>query len=510
MSAYKNERITATGLSYELPDGRILFSNLNLSLGSGLTALVGPNGVGKTTLARLLTGDLQPLRGRLHRTVPVTFFAQRETPEPVTVQDFLGTEYGWTQQGEKLLAGIDRESLCTALSGGQWMRARLARALNQGYLILDEPTNDIDRAGREIVLRFLREHNGGILLISHDRECLALCDETLELSNRGLTKYGGGWEAYSAARDHERESLAQALESAEKARDKALAVRNERREKQDKRNRRGADAAAKGGQAKILLGARKRAAQATTGKVDTETVHKVGEAARSLHRALQEVKVDPLMYADLEGQPLPAQKLIAEAAAFNVRYSGSLRWVYPHDLEFTWRGNIRMVLKGGNGSGKSTLLNALLAKLPESTQVRGSLSVGKVKTLYLDQRGAGLEEDKSVFDNIRAVCSASDAEIRNKLAGFLFTREAAFQPVRTLSGGERLRAALARGFLGESEGLSTVPDLLVLDEPTNNLDLANIAFLEKVIAGFRGAIIVISHDEAFIENCHLKERIELD
>ena len=239
------------------------------------------------------------------------------------------------------------------------------------------------------------------------------------------------------------------------------------------------------------------------------TLDKANEAARGLHKALQEIKIDPLMYAELGGRALPAQKLIAEATGFNVRYPGGNEWVFDHDLDFTWRGNTRIALKGGNGSGKSTLLKALLGKLPQGTDLRGKLNLGNCEVLYLDQHGGGLDEDKNVFENIRAVSSAPDTEIRNQLAGFLFTRDTAFQPVKTLSGGERLRAALAKGFLGRGFLGATVPNLLILDEPTNNLDLANITFLEKVLARFQGAVIVISHDETFLTNCGLTGEIVL-
>jgi ATPase subunit of ABC transporter with duplicated ATPase domains len=501
-----NRYLTARDLSYELPNGRLLFRNLTLSLGDRLTALVGPNGVGKTTLAKVLAGELAPTGGEVRRQGPLVFFAQREEPPPVSLEEFLGPEWAWTLQGERLLAGIDRTGSCTSLSGGQWMRARLARACaqEQSYLILDEPTNDLDRDGREAVLDFLRGHAGGALLISHDREALALCDEILELSNRGLSRHGGGWEVYRAARDQERENLTRSLAAAGKARDQALAERRKEREKQEKRNRRVADAAAKGGLPKILLGARKRAAQATTGKIDTGTLHKAAEAARSLQTALSELKVDPAMYAELEGRVLPAQKLVAEAAGFNLRYRGSGHWVYPGDLDFAWRGNVRLALRGANGSGKSTLLRALLGGLPSGVETRGGLRPGSLEILVLDQRLATLDDARTLFENVRDVSGASDTEIRNALARFLFPREAAFQKVGELSGGERLRAALARGFLGARR-----PELLLLDEPTNNLDAANIEFLEKVVARFRAAVLVISHDETFLANCRLEDELVL-
>lgn len=130
---------------------------------------------------------------------------------------------------------------------------------------------------------------------------------------------------------------------------------------------------------------------------------------------------------------------------------------------------------------------------------------GDLVTLYIDQSCHQLDDNKSIFENIRDVSSLTESEIRNGLAKFLFTKESVFQKAGELSGGERLRATLAQGFLCAEK-----PELLVLDEPTNNLDLANIEFLEELVREFRGALIVISHDEVFLENCRVTQIVSLD
>ncbi|MGZ5279156.1 MAG: ATP-binding cassette domain-containing protein, partial [Pseudobdellovibrionaceae bacterium] len=349
--------VTASGVSFELSNGRILFKNLNFSLESKLTALVGPNGVGKTCLAKLLANELQPTDGTIRRNASITFFPQRQVPEQITVDQFLALEYTWSILGEKLLTGIDRQTLCANLSGGQWMRVRLVRALGDQFLILDEPTNDLDRDGREALLQFLRETDGGALLISHDRECLQLCEDVLELSNKGLTKFGGGWSAYEKSKERERSNLKDTLDTATRDRDATLADRNDQKERQEKRNRRGTETAARGGLPKILLGARKRQAQATTGKVDASTLQRANESVREAYEVFNEMKIDPVMYAEISGSEIPSQKLVAEANGFNIQFQ---KWIYPKDLNFTWRGNIRIALKGSNGSGKSTLLKAMM------------------------------------------------------------------------------------------------------------------------------------------------------
>jgi ATPase subunit of ABC transporter with duplicated ATPase domains len=493
---FMNSNITVRGVSFELPNGRELFNNLNFSLDSQITALVGPNGGGKTTLARLLAGELEPTEGTIRRNGALTFFPQRMEPESIPVDEFLTLDYGWSALGETLLEGINRQQLCTTLSGGQWMRVRLARTLEDQFLILDEPTNDLDRSGRTAVLQFLREREGGVLLISHDRECLELCKDVLELSNRGLSKFGGGWSDYIEQREREREGLTQALEQAKRERDRAISGRNEQRARQEKRNSRGAKAAAQGGQAKILLGTRKRKAQATTGKLDAATLDRANIAVRETFDAWNELKIDPVMYADLMGDELPSQQLVAEASGFNIRFH---QWIYQEDLNFSWRGNVRIALKGGNGSGKSTLLKAILGT---EFETRGELRRGGLISLYVDQRCASLEGEKSIFENVRDSATLTESEIRNGLAKFLFQKESVFQKVKELSGGERLRAALAKGFLSQER-----PQLLVLDEPTNNLDLSNVEFLENLVREFRGALIVISHDSIFLEACGVTEEV---
>lgn len=495
---FMNSIITVRDVSFELSNGRLLLQNLNFSLETKLTALVGPNGVGKTCLAKLLAGEMPPTEGTIRRNGSLTFFPQRQAPEPISVDHYLALDYIWSELGEKLLQGIDRQNLCTNLSGGQWMRVRLTKTLNEQFLILDEPTNDLDREGREALLQFLRENQNGALLISHDRECLQLCEDVLEMSNRGLAKFGGGWTAYEEAKEQERGHLKTKLERATRERDAAYQDRQEQKEKQEKRNRRGSEMAARGGIPKILFGARKRRAQTTTGRIDSETLDRANQNAREAFEAFSELKVDPVMYADLAGIEIPNQKLVAEAQNFNIRFSD---WLYQEDLNFSWRGNIRLALKGANGSGKSTLLKALLG---ESFQSRGEIRRGFLETLYLDQTCGILDDTRSVIENVQEVSTLDESEIRNGLAKFLFTKEKVFQKVGSLSGGERLRAALARGLLG-----SVKPQLLILDEPTNNLDLANIEFLENLILQFRGALILISHDEVFLQNCGIQEELRV-
>lgn len=490
--------ITFRDVSFEFPNGRHLFGNLNFSLSNHLTALVGPNGIGKTTLAELILGLQAPTQGSIFRRASVGYFPQKESAPPLSVAEYLASDYSWSLIGVRLLEGIDLDQSCVRLSGGQWMRVRLAKALGSQFLVLDEPTNDLDREGREALKEFLRQKEGGALIISHDREILGLCSGVLELSSQGLESFAGDWSLYQEARRERNRLRARALEVAKKERDQAFKERKRKKDRQEKRSRRGAEVAGRGGMPKILLGARRRKAQVTTGQVETDTAEKAQVAVTQASEAFLNEKIDPLMYADLMGSPIPGQKLVAEAKNFNIRYEN---WIFTRDLNFSFRGNIRVAIKGKNGSGKSSLLRALLG---EELETRGELRVGNLKTAYLDQKGSILSEDKNILENLKEVAHATEAEIRNGLARFLFASEQVFQSVSSLSGGERLRVSLAKALMSSEK-----TELLILDEPTNNLDLVNIEFLEDLLEGYKAALILISHDEIFLKKVQINQELVL-
>ncbi len=490
--------VTVNGVSFELPNGRTLFNKISFSLNSKITALVGPNGAGKTCLAKLIVGEFLPTTGTVRKNAAVVFFPQREPANFITVEDYLSSRYSWSVLGEKLLSGIDRASFCSNLSGGQWMRVRLASKLDDQFLILDEPTNDLDREAKAILRNFLGEYRHGVLLISHDREILALCDDVLELSSQGIEKYGGGWQSYEIEKERERNQSLNELDRAKRERDRAKADRITQIEQQEKRNRQGKKFAEKTGMAKIVIGAKKRQAQATTGRMNVSTMERANSKAKEAYEALNEIKNDPVMYADLKGVEIPNQKLVAEAKDYNIFFE---KWLYEKDLNFSWRGNVRLAIKGPNGSGKTTLIRAILG---HSTKTKGELRLGKLPTLYLDQKCSTLDESKSIFENVRVISKMSECEIRNNLAKLLFTGDSVFQVVHSLSGGERLRTAIACGLLAEEK-----PELIILDEPTNNLDLGNIKFLGNLISQFKGAVIIISHDEIFLQECGIDSELSL-
>lgn len=495
-----SSKLTLHRVSFEYPNGHILFKDLNFSIQNEIVGLVGTNGVGKSTLAKLIAGEIELGAGTIQRNTLISYLSQREVPPSVSVDEFTAPQSHWNIYQQRILEGINPELACSKLSGGQWMRVRLAKILGECFLILDEPMNDLDRAGRDILIEFLKQHRSGALLISHDQESLEICESILELSPKGLTKFGGAWSEYLEHKDSLIENLERELVQNKKEKSQLITARSKRMADQEKRSQRGAKNAVKTGMSKIQIGGRKRTAQTTAGKIDLVTKDRLDSASSNLRDALEKMKTEPVMYSQMKGKSIPSQKLVAEALEYNLYFD---QWLYRHPLNFCWRGNIRIALCGPNGSGKTTLLESITGA--QFTSIKGEMRRGHLNILYINQKCSFLDDEKSIFENVREKASLDESEIRNSLAKFLFTKDKVFQKVKELSGGERLRASLAKGLLDTQK-----PEVLILDEPTNNLDRVNIQFLEGLVTEFQGAVVVVSHDEYFLKNCNIKERLFLN
>lgn len=496
-------------VGYEWPNGHLIFNNLNFSLEHKIYGLVGANGAGKTTLARLISGDLDPTSGSISNTDQerVQFFQQSETPPKITISEYLSeASRAYDPFQTAFLKGLSDKRLCSSLSGGEWARVRLAKvgSSDSTFLILDEPTNHLDCSGRKAVHEFLDRFRGGVLIISHDREILEKADKILELTSNGLSVFGGSWSEYSTRREKERARLGLDLEKAKKRRKDRQRSRQQKMERQAKRQKQGKLNAPTSGLPKILLGARKRAAQVSQGKIDRTTMNEVDDAVAEAWDAFQKLKIDPVMYARLPEVSLPPGKMVIEAKEFNFRFAGAHRNLWPTDLTFSFRGPARIAIQGPNGSGKSTLLH-LLKKEKLSGSSKGSLQIGSVRATFLDQDYSMLNKELSVIENIQEAAKLPESELRSLLAMFLFTGEKVHQQVSELSGGEVLRVALAQVLLSNPPA-----NVLCLDEPTNNLDIPNIEFLEELLKQYKGALIVVSHDAKFLERLGLTDEIVFD
>ncbi|WP_116368618.1 ABC-F family ATP-binding cassette domain-containing protein [Parahaliea mediterranea] len=521
--------ITLRGVTALTPEGHSLFSQLNLSLSVERTGLVGRNGVGKSTLLRLMAGDLRPDSGSIdcplrlgwlrqghgaatRGTVAALFGIGEDLARLARIEaghgslgDFSAADWTLPARFESAIAGaglaVAADTSIDTLSGGQRTRLALAALLfkEPQYLLLDEPTNDLDRDGRRAVLQLLADWNGGALVVSHDRELLGEMDSIVELTSLGATRYGGNWQHYRAQKQAELTAIGREVADARKqlaAVQRSTQQRLERKARTDGAGRR---KRARGDAPKILLDAQKQRSEASGGSSVRLGEARQAEAEQALQAARQKVEVQKPVVVELASSALAAGKTVLTLEAVNAGYD--LRQPVLQQLSLALRGPERVALVGPNGAGKSTLLALVAGELEPFS---GSVAC-QVDCARLDQRAALLQAHGTVLESFcRYHPGLAEGACREALARLGFRAAAALQPVASLSGGERLRAALACVLGGPRP-----PQLLLLDEPTNHLDLEAIAALEAGLGSYDGALLVASHDQAFLQAIGIERYITL-
>ena len=511
-------------ISLATPDGRPLFDRLTLAIGRERTGLVGRNGCGKSTLLRLIAGEVEAAGGSLQRLGSIGMLAQL-SDERLAVDEALGvagdlarlrrlergegslddaTEADWTLesriQAAFVEAGLPSLSLhrpIVSLSGGERTRLALARLLIEA--LLDEPTNNLDADGRQAVAQLLERWQGGVLVASHDRALLERVDRIVELTPIGISIFGGAWSAFAEAREAARARAADDLDRASDALRNTERALQKAREKKARRDKAGRAWRAKGIEDKMFMDREKERAENSAARESGLAGRLLGERTEALEMARAQVEILTPLSIDLPRTHLPGGR---ELIAFKdvVMTFGERHLFGP--LSFDVRGPERIAIRGANGSGKTTLFRLITGELKPASGAIGRLTD---RVAVLDQHIGLLDPGLSILDNLRRLNPELSAnEAHAALARFAFRNRAALQIAATLSGGERLRAGLACVFARPQP-----PFLLLLDEPTNHLDLASIEELEGALKGFDGALIAVSHDEAFLQAIGVEREILL-
>ena len=578
--------ITLDHISYAHPGEPPLFTDLSAVFSAPLTGLIGDNGTGKTTLFRLILSEIKPSHGTISTPPRIAYLPQdlglsehqhladifgitkilraldalESGDYSPSLYDTIGDAWDIEERTLAVLAeyGFDpalatdaadphaiRDLLMRPLStfsGGQMVTAALTALLhsNPEFILLDEPTNNLDSAAKNRLFAALETLACPALIISHDRDLLAHMNAIAELhadreGRAHLRIYEGNYDTYRAARKAEQSAAHRRVNEAKNEARKAERERIENQIKLDRNVRRGRDFERSKRKPGLAMGLDKNSSERSAGKLRAAHESMVADARAAVSEAQENLRVQERIYLELAQDALPAGRKVLElqrvgkdpcasvqqsaefknahtqntvsreTQSYEVDYS-SCGQDFPKALILTGPEHLRIT--GANGSGKTMLLNAIAhandpdyrSPVPPAYRVLHRLD----NAAYLPQR-ITLDPERTLLETVqRANPGASEQHLRDQLAQLLFRRESVHQRIGELSGGERFRAALATVLLTDP-----VPQLLLLDEPTNNLDISSVDWLVQALDAYTGALIVVSHDEDFCERIRIDHTLSL-
>lgn len=527
--------LTLQDVVYAHPNKDILFDGLSLIINKhDKIALVGNNGAGKSTLLQILAGQLAPANGLVQceakaYLVPQVFgqfnhctvaealgvapklnalsqiLAGEVTDENMTLLD---NDWAIEERCQMAFAHWKLEDIALSqkmesLSGGQKTKVFLAGIWvhKPEIVLLDEPSNHLDLQGRQQLYQYLQTTKNTLVVVSHDRVLLNLLPVVCELSQQQITVYGGNYDFYAEQKAIAAEALGNDLKSKEKALRKAKETEREALERQQKLDARGKKKQEKAGMPTIVMNGLRNRAERSTAQMKGIHAEKVGAIAQELQQLRQSMPQTQHMKLDLVDAGLHSGKTLIEASAINFAYNGHSLW--QEALSFKLCSGERLAIKGKNGSGKTTLIKMVLGQLEPQ---QGTMERSEAKAIYIDQDYSLINNQLSVYEQAQEYNSGAlqEHEVKIRLHRFLFGKSDWDKPCSALSGGEKMRLMLCSLTIANQ-----APDLIVLDEPTNNLDLAHVGILTAAVNEYKGTLLVVSHDEYFLEQLGIYKAIVL-
>jgi ATPase subunit of ABC transporter with duplicated ATPase domains len=516
--------IIVSDLTYHYPNQQPLFEHLNFSAGpQEKVSIAGSNGAGKSTLLQLMAGMLKPSGGSVAADSEPYYIPQHTGASGKSVAELMRVSEklaaldaivkGSVRQPDydTLADDWEIESRCRAalsywqvphitpgmaadnLSGGERTKVLLAGLLihTPGIILMDEPTNHIDREGRELLYRYIHQSRATMVIVSHDIILLDRLPATCELSAHGIRQYGGNYSFYKEQKEIEAGALSDSIHEEEKALRLAKRQAQEMRQRQERRANHAEKKKEQGGMPRIMLNALGGAAENTAARLNGRHAGIISSSRDKLAALrLQEDRLNGLKI-DFDHAQLHPGKLLIEARGVNFAWpQGDMLWDTPLDMKLF--GNDRIHVTGSNGTGKTTFVNLLTGVLSPSA---GEVRQAGFSWIYLDQNYTQADVDCTVeqLAGKHNTQHLEEHELKIRLNRFMFSADTWDKNCRALSGGEKMRLCLCCLMIANQ-----TPDLIVLDEPANNLDTASLQILTQTVRNYKGSLLVISHDSHFV------------
>lgn len=521
---------------YVHPNKDLLFTDIDFTINKNdKIALTGNNGSGKSTLLRIIAGQLPLSGGVMQRQEQPYFIPQLYGQfDHLTVAQALGVQHTLTALQE-ILAGntttenftaldddwsieercrealqywqpgnIDLSQPMGSLSGGEKTKVFLAGIMvhQPAFVLLDEPSNHLDRNSRQLLYDFIEKTTSTLLIVSHDKKLLGLLHTIAELDKNGITVYGGNYSFYAEQKELQAKALNDDIHNKEKEIRKAKEKERETKERQQRMDARGKGKQEKAGVARIMMNTYRNKAENSTAKLKGVHAEKIDNLADELQALRSFITGPAKMKMGLDKPLLQHRKLLFSASGINVAFGEKYLW--KNELSFELHAGERIAIKGNNGSGKTSLLQIICGRrMPQKGKVYNAAAI----SFYIDQDYSLLNDRLTVYEQVELYNENNLAghQVKSRLNRFLFDKESWAKSVAALSGGERMRLLLCALTV-----LPQPPDILFLDEPTNNLDVQNTAILAAAIRAYEGTVVLVSHDDPFLEETGIGREINLE
>lgn len=456
---------------------RKIFNEFTLKLYSGdRVGVVGPNGAGKTTLLNILSGADQPDEGLVRHYTTISYVRQQDDGVPEVVS---GTSLDGVDAKIAGFLKVNGDSFHKGMSGGEKARARFALSYDSqcGLLIVDEPTSNMDMEASRVIEEELLGFDGALLIVSHDRELLdKLCTSVLEVSDGTVTSYSGNYSDYVQLREaaYERQQFEYESYVKEKTR-----LQNRIQERVEHMNS-VKKAPSRMGNSEARLN--RRGYTAIQNKLNQSI--DILETRLDMMEKKERPKDLPQVMMRIDPPTNPVSSRAVRARDLSMGFEGK---PLVNNASFEIITGKRTALLGKNGSGKTTLAEMIYRRDKLITIAPGA-EIG-----YFKQDFSILDENRTILENVRSDSTKPEHEIRGILARLLIAGDDVFKRVSVLSGGEKVKVSIAKVIVSKA-------NFIILDEPTNYLDVFSMEALEKVLCDYTGTLLLISHDRRFIEN----------